>query len=168
MDSFPAGYTPVAKCYNVPETKGDDKVKHRAFGWAIGWYIEQAKEDSVEWLAGSIPPGFDFNYEWERHPLAFWTLNRQKPNVLKWLLKRGAVVTSDMVIWANNNPRATVSKIIIDTPTERKLCTVVACSLNSLEGPFTGFLCKGVYDPRLLIHVVNFAFVEDVSHKRKF
>lgn len=54
--------------------------------------------------------------------------------------------------------------LLMDSRTSQLFSKVVAGGLVSSMS----FLCEGVYDPRLLIHIANFAFVEDVVNKRKF
>lgn len=129
----------------------------------------QEEQTAIQWITDNLPQNFDFNANITGCTLINRACKKSKPKIAKWLLERGAVVDLETLEWAKNNSHLSSSQVILDTPLEKTIGKLVSCGLTSpVETPFTQFLYKGVYDPRLLIHVADFAFAEDSTHKRKF
>lgn len=152
------------------------KILEQVLATATAMFLATGCHVSFEALERLAPPDIKFStniYDkrCDDSLLLDRSITSNHPNAVKYFMERGARVEDmpSMLSWINKHSSLASCQVFVDLSVEKMFIGIIVRGLASPTVTLlTQFLVKGVYDPRLLIHVATFAFTEDVSHKRKF
>lgn len=126
------------------ETEEQESEHRRArrnatYGTALGTYIKEAREDSIDWLLPIWPAEFDFKEEWPlrsggnshsfESPMAY-ALERNKPRTLQCLLERGAQIRTYHLQSAQETDQRAASRLLLNAYLQTVMSRGIECKVD--------------------------------------
>lgn len=174
---------PPAFYYQIQNKNEDEKERtiiRKVEAEAMKTYLTWTYKDSTEWFTKVIDAGFDVTSSDSFHglPILEYAVASNKPKITRLLLEKGAKFKHGI---NEENEAGNEARVFF---IEKMFASIVAgglCDQSQIGGmslrkgvyharfscrtEFGMFLCKGLYDARLLIEIMK--FVHDCNWKRK-